>query len=120
MQQKKVNGYTPKYPKKLLKGAALTAAAVMAINGSACRTAGVPLLPDEPDLAGDVYIDDLQPDETPGAPIVDDTPEQELGGEPLPDTEIDGQEDADAETHTRGGEPALQGKIIVPEETENP
>ena len=113
MQRKQLNGYRPNYPKKLLKGAALTAAVMLSIGGTACevRTGG------EPQLAGDVLIDETAPVETPGAPIPDVTPDPDplLGGEPLPDEG----EDPEAESHTRG-EPALQGKILVPEETENP
>lgn len=113
MQQKKLQGYRPQYPKKLIRGAALTAAVMLSIGGTACElnTDGVPPIPD------DICIDETAPVETPGAPIPDVTPDPDplLGGEPLPDEG----EDAEAESHTRG-EPALQGKILVPEDIEQP
>ena len=38
MQQRKLTGYRPKYPKKALRNAALTAAALVAMGGAAgCR-----------------------------------------------------------------------------------
>ena len=51
MKQSKVRTYRPKYPKKLLKGAALTAAAMLAIGGTACdvRTGGIPMPAETPE-----------------------------------------------------------------------
>ena len=100
MQQKKLDAYRPNYPKKLIKGAAITAAAVMTIGGTvACKaifpvqTSGI--VPyeeptEEPELAGDVYIDDSIPED-------DAKPEGDASG--------------------RSGEALpLMGKIAVPEE----
>lgn len=92
MQQKKIEGYRPKYPKKLLKGAVLTAAAVLALG---CRTypdpstTGAITIPDptdEPDLAGDVLVEDPTPDPD-GGLILDgevaiDEPTPDPGEEP--------------------------------------
>ena len=110
MKQKKVAYYRPNYPKKLIKGAILTTAAAVALAGTAgcepARTGGVPepVPTDELVLDGEVAID----------PVEDDL---ELGGEPLPDETYD--TEGDPEGSGREG-PALQGKIIVPEETDNP
>ena len=103
MQQKKLDEYRPNYPKKLLKGAALTAAAVMTIGGTVACTRLFPVqtmgdVPyedptEEPELAGDVYIDDTVPAE--------DGPEGDASGRV-------------------GREPDLQGKIVVPDEEANP
>ena len=50
MQQKKIEGYRPNYPKKLIRGAALTAAAMLTLSPAlACRTA--------PQISGDIVID---------------------------------------------------------------
>ena len=87
MKQKPVDGYRPNYPKKLIRGAALTAAAMLTLSPAlACRTA--------PQLEGDIVID--EPTEEPelsGAVVIDEpTPEPELMGEiaidePTPDPE---------------------------------
>ncbi len=87
MKQKPVDGYRPNYPKKLIKGAALTAAAMLTLSPAlACRTA--------PQISGDIMID--EPTEEPelsGAVVIDEpTPEPELMGEiavdePTPDPE---------------------------------
>ena len=87
MKQKPVDGYRPNYPKKLIRGAALTAAAMLTLSPAlACRTA--------PQISGDIMID--EPTEEPelsGAVAIDEpTPEPELMGEiaidePTPDPE---------------------------------
>lgn len=87
MKQKPVDGYRPNYPKKLIRGAALTAAAMLTLSPAlACRTA--------PQISGDIVID--EPTEEPelsGAVAIDEpTPEPELMGEiaidePTPDPE---------------------------------
>ena len=87
MKQKPVDGYRPNYPKKLIKGAALTAAAMLTLSPAlACRTA--------PQISGDVAIDEpTQEPELSGAVVIDEpTPEPELMGEvavdePTPDPE---------------------------------
>ncbi len=102
MKQSKVRTYRPKYPKKLLKGAALTAAAMLAIGGTACdvRTGGIPMPAETPELVldGEVAID--------GSDVSDDLL---LGSEPLP------VETPEAQAHTRDGEPALMGKLVADE-----
>lgn len=104
MKQTKIGEYRPKYPKKLLKGAILAAAAAVAVTGTTgcdtLRTGGVPepVPTDELVLDGEIAID-------PGED------ELELGGEPLPDESYD---EDDASTGREG--PALEGKIAVPEE----
>ena len=113
MRRQKLTGYTPNYPKKLLKGAALTAATLLAIGGTACelRTEGEPPLPDDMTTDGTVATD--TPFVRTDAPIPDESPEPALAGEPMAD------EGEDLESVTRG-EVALPGKILIPEETEQP
>ena len=108
MKQSKVKDYRPNYPKKILKGAILATAAAVAISGTGCdmlRTGGVPepAPTDELVLDGEVAID-------PGED------ELELGGAPLPDESFDDVDDS----VTRDDEPALQGKIVVPDVTPEP
>ena len=87
MQQKKIEGYRPNYPKKLIRGAALTAAAMLTLSPAlACRTA--------PQISGDIVIDEPTAEpELSGAVAIDEpTPEPELMGEiaidePTPDPE---------------------------------
>ena len=105
MKRKQIGEYRPRYPKKLIKGAALAAAAMLAIGATGCeslRTGGEPMPEptDELVLDGEVAID-------PGED------ELELGGEPLPDETYDAEENP--EGAGREG-PALEGKIVVPEE----
>ncbi|MBR0508315.1 MAG: hypothetical protein IJJ86_06860 [Clostridia bacterium] len=53
MKQQKVNGYAPKYPKRILCGAALAAAALFAVGastGCAVNTAEKPLIGGVPQL----------------------------------------------------------------------
>ena len=104
MRQKRMEEYRPRYPKKLIKGAILAAAAAVALTGATgcepLRTGGEPL---------PVPTDELVLD---GEETIDPSwNELELGGEPLPDESYD--EDG-ASTGREG--PALQGKIAVPEE----
>ena len=86
MKQQQLNGYTPKYPKKLIRGAALAMSAIIALGGSgACRrtptdTAGlVPI--DDPQIDGEIMVD--EPTEEPqleGIVAPEETPESS----PLP------------------------------------
>ena len=104
MKQKQIGEYRPRYPKKLLKGVILTAAAAVALTGATgcdtLRTGGVP----EPVPTDELVLD--------GAIAVDPSEEDLMEmGEPVVD-ESDGMDDAS--TGREG--PALQGKIVVPEE----
>ena len=96
MKQSKVKDYRPNYPKKLIKGAILTTAAAVALAGTTgcdmLRTGGAP------------------------EPVPTDEEELALEGEPAVD------ENGDIITDGGDGreEPALQGKIIVPEDTPEP
>ena len=96
MKRDQVKEYRPNYPKKVLCGAILTTAAAVALMGTTgcelLRTGGMP----EP-----VPIDELVLD---GEVAYDDT-------ELLPEGEPDGSGE---------GEPALMGKIVVPEDTPEP
>ncbi len=113
MKQSKVKDYRPSYPKKLLRGAILTTAAAVALAGTTgcdiLRTGGEPepIPPEELVLDGETTIDPGLDDNLmePGEPAVDENGEIIMDGE----DGSDGRE-----------EPALQGKIAVPEETENP
>ena len=75
MKQQKLTGYQPNYPRKALRGAAMTAAALVAIGGAAgCRnlmTSGVPMMPEPTDqelvLDGEVAI--VEPEPTPEVPL---------------------------------------------------
>lgn len=134
MKQKALKGYCPGYPKKLLRGTALAAAALLAVGGTGCRArtdnaktpapTEVPATeaPEELVLDGEVGID--LPVEM-GEPTVDEgddlvldgevgIAEYEdplLGGEPLPD---DSYEEDETESGGREG-PVLMGKIAVPD-----
>lgn len=90
MKQQKISAYKPNYPKKLLKGAILMTAAAIALTG----TAGCDRL------------------RTGGAPEPEPTDELVLDGEVgYEDPDLPGDESTPEE------EPALMGKIVIPEET---
>ena len=87
MKQQKLTGYQPNYPRKALRGAAMTAAALVAIGGAAgCRnlmTPGAPMMPEPTDqelvLDGEVAI--AETTEEPiimGKISVTEPPEEEL------------------------------------------
>ncbi len=114
MIQKKLTGYRPKYPKKALRGAALTAAALVAMGGAAgCRnltTSGVAVIPtptEELVLDGAVAIE--EPTETPALQdkIAVTEPPEEPGTNDLTTTPDPGEEEL-----------VLDGDVIVPEPTE--
>ena len=103
MQQKKMDAYRPNYPKKLIRGAALTAAAVMAVGGTVACTRLFPV-----QTMGDV-------------PYEDPTEEPELAGDVYIDDSIPNGEDPEGDASGRDGEELpLMGKIAVPDENENP
>lgn len=115
MKQSRITDYRPGYPRKLIKGTALAAAALMAIGSAGCRPkqqpetpAGVPSTeePGELVLDGEVGIDPGEEDL-----ILEGEPAVDENGDIIKDGEdgSDGRE-----------EPALMGKIAVPEETEKP
>lgn len=96
MKQTRVDEYRPNYPKKLLKGAALTAAVMLTLSPSlGCRqypdphTTGaisVPEPTDEPELDGEIMVDESTP-EPDGGLILDgevaiDEPTPDPGEEP--------------------------------------
>ena len=107
MKQQKLTGYQPKYPRKPLRGAAMTAAALVAIGGvTGCRapipqnpqTEGLVPMPEHTDqelvLDGEVAI--VEPTEEPellGKISVTEPPEEEL---------------------------VLDGDVCIPEPTKNP
>lgn len=107
MKQQKLTGYQPKYPRKPLRGAAMTAAALVAIGGvTGCRapipqnpqTEGLVPMPEPTDqelvLDGEVAI--VEPTEEPellGKISVTEPPEEEL---------------------------VLDGDVCIPEPTKNP
>ena len=106
MKQQKLSGYTPNYPKKLLKGAVLTTAAMMALGASAgCR-----LIRGELTTSGAVAIDEPEPTEVlvlDGEVAIDEpTDEVELEGYMMPE-----------DTPDPDGELMLSGDVaIAPEE----
>lgn len=110
MKQQKLSGYTPNYPKKLIKSAALTAAAaLLAVGTAGCavRTAGAPMLEDPTPGAEET----CKPEEIllDGDVMIEEPDDLLLGGEPLPEPT--------PEEHTREGEePMLMGKIAVPDD----
>jgi hypothetical protein len=112
MKQSKVKDYRPNYPKKLIRGAILTTAAAVALAGTTgcdmLRTGGAPepVPTDELVLDGEIAVD-------PG--------EEELALEGEPAVDENGDIIMDGEDESNGrGEPALQGKIVVPEDTPEP
>ncbi len=119
MKQKKVNEYSPNYPKKLIKSTILTTAAAVALTGATgcaheAMRCGAPLPQPTPtdELVLDGEVGYEIPTETliePGESTGDESEDLLLGGEPLPASEP-------AETE----EPVLMGKIAVPEEPANP
>ena len=103
MKQNRIKEYRPAYPKKLIRGTALAAAALMAIGSTGCnlktdRTTG------------------FAPDPTPGEELTIDgeiaIEPPVLMGEPTLDEGYD--------SAIQDDEPALMGKIAVPEETAKP
>lgn len=121
MKQKQIGEYRPKYPKKLLRSAILAAAAAVAVTGTTgcdmLRTGGVPepVPTDELVLDGEIAIDPGENDPTllGGAPLPEPTDELILEGE----IAVDPGEEPDGSGRE---EPALEGKIIVPEDTSEP
>ena len=113
MKQKQVTEYRPNYPRKFIKGAILATAAAVALAGTTgcdiLRTGGEPepIPPEELVLDGETTIDPGLDDNLmePGEPAVDENGEIIMDGE----DGSDGRE-----------EPALQGKIVVPEDTPEP
>ena len=112
MKRKQITDYRPNYPKKLIRGAILTTAAAVALVGTTgcekLRTGGVPepVPTDELVLDGDIAIEDP-------------TPEPRLEGEPWVDENGDSIMDGENESEGRtrdGEEPALMGKIAVPDD----
>lgn len=104
MQQKKLDAYRPNYPKKLIRGAALTAAAVMAVGGTVACTRLFPV-----QTMGDVPYED--PTEE---PLI-------LDGDVMIDpAATDGTEPEGDASGRDGEELPLMGKIAVPDENENP
>lgn len=86
MKQQKLTDYTPDYPRKLLRGTALAAAAIVALGSTAACTSlqlSGYMTTDDPGtvaLDGDVAIDpgdDLKLD---GEVAVDETPDAEILG----------------------------------------
>jgi len=107
MNQEKVRDYRPNYPKKLLKGATLAAAAMLAVGTVGCKAnlaEGKDPVPDP------VPTDELVLDGEVGFEIP--TEEPMLEGEPAVE-ETEG-------SVFRSEEPAMMGKIAVPEETPEP
>ena len=90
MKQQKLTGYRPNYPKKALRGAAMTAAALMAVSGAAgCGRAKGPDLeglvpmpvPTEQELIVDGEVGIPEATEEPalmGKIMVTEPPEEEL------------------------------------------
>ena len=146
MKQKALKDYRPSYPKKLLRGTALAAAALLAVGGAGCRARGnnaasngaptpteapIPTeAPEELVLDGEVGIE--LPAEM-GEPTVDDPDDLVLDGEvavdeypdEYDDTLLGGEplpDDSYEEEDPKGEreEPALMGKIAVFDEPEEP
>ncbi len=114
MKRKQVTGYRTSYPKKLIKGTAIAAAAMLAMGGTGCRlmTTGKIAVPDtaEPTPTDELVLD---------GEVGYDESDLELQGEPTVD-EGDPTSEEDASGRTRGDGPALMGKYVVPEETDDP
>ena len=117
MKQQKMTGYTPKYPRRVIQGAALTAAAVLALSATGCKsifpvtTSGAVALPtDDPGaelvLDGEVAVD-------PGAELVLDG---EVAVDPGEELILDGEEMADETALNSFDEIATTGIVYVPEE----
>lgn len=103
MKQQKLQNYTPKFPKKALKGAVLTAAAAIALGSAGgCAFIGVPPVQEPVELDGAIAIDEPieepteQPLRTDGEVMID-----EPGEEPIE-------------------APMTTGIIALPDETQEP
>ena len=115
MKQQKLTGYMPNYPKKILQGSALTAAAIALLGSTiGCKKAPVPGL--EPDVAGYVPV---EPNETlvlDGEVAID--PGEELIVDPTPDPDetlvLDGEVAVDP-----GEELILDGDVLVDDSQED-
>ena len=103
MKQQQLAGYRPNYPKKVLRGAALTAAALMVMAGAAgCRQ---PKLPE-------LQTEGMVPMETPGEELV-------LDGEvaiPEPDDvlTLDGEEAIEEPELTPAPQLMTTGVLLLP------
>ena len=78
MKQTKMTDYRPNYPKKLLKGAVLAAAAMLVLGGTACEK--------QVTLSGDIAVD--EPTDEPlvlDGEVAIDEPTPEPVEEPTPD-----------------------------------
>jgi hypothetical protein len=123
MKQQKLTGYQPRYPRKPLRGAAMTAAALVAIGGvTGCRvpipsgvqTEGLVPMPEptEQELVLDGEVAIAEPTEEPvlmGKIAVTEPPEEVLvtdGEVAIPDP---GEEEL-----------VLDGDVCIPEPTKNP
>jgi hypothetical protein len=104
MKQEKVKDYRPNYPKKLLKGTVLAAAALVAFGTAGCESTPAGGTP-EPVPTEELVLDGEVGFEVP-------TEEPMLEGEPTVEEPDD--------RFIRVEEPALMGKIIVPETTPEP
>ena len=105
MKQKQVQDYRPNYPRKLIRGAILTTAAAVALTG----TAGCELTHTGKNAPEAQPTDELVLDGEVGYELP--TEEPMLEGEPAVE---------ETDDEFMRGEPALQGKIIVPEDTPEP
>ena len=118
MKQQKLIGYQPKYPRKALRGAAMTAAALVAMGGvTGCRLPipkipGMVLMPEPTEeelvLDGEVAIpESTEEPALQGKIVVTEPPEEELvieGDVAVPDP---GEEEL-----------VLDGEVSIPEEPE--
>ena len=106
MKQQKLTGYAPSYPKKLVKGAVLTTAAILALGaGTGCR-----VIRGELQTSGAIAIDEPKP-----------TEELVLDGEvaidePTEDLQLEGYV-APEDVPDPGAELVLSGDVLIaPEE----
>lgn len=122
MKQSKIKTYTPNYPRKLWKGTALAAAALMSIGATGCRAASNAAPVEQPVNEQPTALST----EEPGELVLDgevgiDPGEEDLVLEGEPAVDENGDIIKDGEDRSNGREePTLMGKIAVFEDPEEP
>ena len=136
MKQQQLVGYRPNYPRKALRGAALTAAALVAMGGmTGCRKAKLPELQTEGMVPMETPAEELildgavavaDPTPTPGVAVTLAPEVLVLDGEvaiPEPNEEVlvlDGEERIEPLDEARIGALTTTGMVYVPEADARP
>lgn len=113
MKQKQIDDYTPSYPKKAIQTAVFSMSALAMLTATpACTSQNLQptgIVPAETPPEEELVLDGEVGYELPQD---DDTM---LAGEPMPDESGEAEEDGEQTSTGREG-PALEGKIVVPDD----